>query len=185
MLDLATTDCARLQAAFSAQQEEQSRAAAAAAAADAARRAEAVRRYKATLAARLARDEEGGYRPASVEAFQLQGRQLAATQAKVAVEGVYLRTSQGEFLLPSEIAAALVDRTGRADQGLVLLTRDSDRSGKQLFARCRANGIGAQLGCDVTILGHATLCDRITVVGRAEVPCLVVESAWNIARPQG
>src|SRR5262249_43166811 len=100
------------------------------------------------------------------------------------VEGFYLKTGRGEFLLPSATAAALVDRTGRADQGVVLLTGDADRAAKQLFARCRGDSVAAQLGCDATILGHATLCDRISVVGRAEVPCLVVESAWSIARPQ-
>jgi hypothetical protein len=184
-VDLAAADCGRVQAAFTAALDAQSRAAAEAATAAQAQRAESVRRYKAAIAARTTRDEQSGYRATSLEAFQLYGRELAGNHAKVAVEGVYLRTGQGEFLLPSTVAAALIDRAGRADQGVVLLSADADRSAKQFFARCRANVVGAQLGCDATILGHATLCERVTVVGRAEVPCLVVESSWTIAPPAG
>lgn len=175
-LSLTAADCQKLQAAFTTHQAAQHTAVDA-------EREEAVRKYRAAVAARVHADELRGYRTTSFDDFQFYGASLVRNHAKLAVRGVYLETRRGAFLVASRLDAAQIDKEGTPASGVPLVMKNASPSAKLLFARCQKDVVGKQLGCPMTVLGHAVACVRTTMFGRAQAPCLAVDEAWNIVPP--
>jgi len=179
-VNLTASDCTQVQTALVEQQKAQQAAAAAAAAAE---RQKAVEKYRADVAAQMREDESRGFKSTSIENFKLNGQDLAHHDAKVAVQGVYVKTSRGEFLMPSSLATSQVDVTRTPDEGVNLISRSASRSAKRAFAQCQKDSVKSKLGCPMTILGEAVLCDRTTIFGMAQAPCIAVDDSWYIAPP--
>jgi hypothetical protein len=179
-VSLTAADCKEVQAALAEQLRAQQAAAAQAAATE---RQKAVEKYRGDVAARMREDESKGYKATSVENFKLNGQDLAHHDAKVAVQGVYVKTSRGEFLMPSALATSQVDVTRTPDEGVNLISRSASRSAKRAFAQCQKDSVTSKLGCPMTILGEAVLCERTTIFGMAQAPCIAVDDNWSIAPP--
>jgi hypothetical protein len=178
-VNLTADDCKQVQAALAAQKAQQ---AAAAQAADAARQ-HAVDKYRTDVAARMRDDERKGFKATSIENFKLYGQDLAHHDAKVSVQGVYVKTNQGEFLMPSALATSQVDVKRTPDEGVNLLSKSASRAAKRAFAQCQKDAVKSKLGCSMTILGEAVLCDRTTIFGMAQAPCIAVDDSWYISPP--
>jgi hypothetical protein len=177
---LTAADCADVQAAFAAQRVAQQAAAAQGAEAD---RTQAIRKFRADVAARIRQDEENGFRATSVENFKLNGQDLAHTDTKVAVQGFYVKTSRGEFLMPSALATSQIDMNGTPDEGINLLSTSASRAAKRAFVQCQKDAVKSRLGCPMTVLGEAVLCERTTIFGMAQAPCIAVDDSWYIPPP--
>jgi hypothetical protein len=178
-VSLSAADCSQVQGAFAALKAQQTAAAQAAGA----ERLKAVQKYRADVAVRMREDESKGFKATSLENFKLNSQDLAHHDAKVAVQGVYVKTSRGEFLMPSSLATSQVDVTRTPDEGVNLLTRSASRSAKRAFAQCQKDSVKSKLGCPMTILGEAVLCDRTTIFGMAQAPCVAVDDNWYIPPP--
>ncbi len=126
---------------------------------------------------------EKGIRATSLENFKLYGQDLAHHDAKVAVQGVYVKTIRGEFLMPSSLVTSQVDMKRTPDEGVNLLSRSASRAAKRAFAQCQKDAVKSKLGCPMTVLGEAVLCDRSTIFGMAQAPCIAVDDSWYIAPP--
>jgi hypothetical protein len=75
--------------------------------------------------------------------------------------------------------------SGTTGQGIALLTDDAPRKVRQYLLYCRNDMMAANFGCRMTILGHATLCEKSFMgMSTTEEPCLAVEDNWNVSRPQ-
>jgi hypothetical protein len=124
---------------------------------------------------RDARDESG-YTFVSSEDFLLDGKQLARTGGKLALQGFYVRMGATERLFPSQMAAAFATQGGTSvSLGVALLTDDAPRELRAYFLKCGSLPGSSQLGCAVRVRGHATMCERTTLVGSEALPCLAVE----------
>ncbi|HEY1505902.1 MAG TPA: hypothetical protein VGF92_16470 [Stellaceae bacterium] len=179
-VNLTAPDCGQVQAALADQQRAQQAAAAQAADTE---RQKAVQKYRADVAAQMRGDEGKGYKTTSIENFKLNGQDLAHHDAKVAVQGVYVKTTRGEFLMPSSLATSQVDVTRTPDEGVNLLSRSASRSAKRSFTQCQKDSVKSKLGCPMTILGEAVLCERTTIFGMAQAPCIAVDDSWYIPPP--
>jgi hypothetical protein len=121
-------------------------------------------------------DKSLGYTFVSSEDFLLDGKQLARTGGKLALQGFYVKMGATERLFPSQIAAAFATQRGTsASLGVVMLTDDAPRELRAYFLRCGSLPGSSQLGCAVRVRGHATMCERTTLVGSEALPCLAVE----------
>lgn len=178
-VNLTAGDCKDVQAALETQKAQQ----AATAQAAEAERQRAVDKYRTDVAARMREDEQKGFKATSLENFKLYGQDLAHHDAKVSVQGVYVKTARGEFLMPSSLATSQVDVKRTPDEGVNLLSHSASRAAKRAFAQCQRDAVKSKLGCPVTILGEAVLCDRTTIFGMAQAPCIAVDDSWYIAPP--
>jgi hypothetical protein len=178
-ISLSAGDCTQVQSAFDAQKAQQ---VAAAQAAEAARQ-RAVTKYRSDVAARMRDDERKGFKTTSIENFRLYGQDLAHHDAKISVQGVYVKTSRGEFLMPSSLATSQVDVKRTPDEGVNLLSKSASRSAKRAFEQCQKDSVKSKLGCPMTIVGEAVLCDRTTIFGMAQAPCIAVDDSWYVAPP--
>lgn len=178
-VNLTAGDCKEVQSALAKQKAEQ----AAAAQAAEAERQRAVDRYRSDVAARMREDEKRGFKATSLENFKLYGQDLAHHDAKVAVQGVYVKTTRGEFLMPSSLATSQVDVKRTPDEGVNLLSHSASKAAKRAFAQCQKDAVKSKLGCPMTILGEAVLCDRTTIFGMAQAPCIAVDDSWYIPPP--
>jgi hypothetical protein len=117
------------------------------------------------------------YKRTAFDDFALDGKDLAASSARVSVQGIYIRPGEIETLFPSLLSIAMARQSLGANAGIVLLTTDATRSARKLLLNCQNNPVGAQIGCPLTIRGRASMCTKTTLVGSTEVPCLIVEDA--------
>jgi outer membrane murein-binding lipoprotein Lpp len=178
-LTLTAEDCKQVQAAFDAQKAQQAASVQAAAAA----RQRAVDKYRTDVAARMRADERKGFKATSIENFKLYGQDLAHHDAKVSVQGVYVKTTRGEFLMPSSLATSQVDVKRTPDEGVNLLSKSASRAAKRAFAECQKDTVQSKLGCPITVVGEAVLCDRTTIFGVAQAPCIAVDDSWYVSPP--
>jgi hypothetical protein len=179
-ISLTHVDCTQVQTALTAQKAQQTPAAAQPSPAE---RQKAVEEYRADVTDVMRKYEANGYKTTSIENFKLQGEDLAHHDAKVAVQGVYIKTGLGEFLMPSLLAASQVDIKRTPDEGVNLLSRSASRSAKRAFAQCQKDSVKSTLGCPMTVLGKAVLCERTTIFGTALAACIAVNDTWYIAPP--
>jgi hypothetical protein len=125
------------------------------------------------------RDNERGYRRISLETFLLDGRDLAAQSAKVSLRGAYFSEGNIGLLFTDQAAVAkatMYPEIGRNEPYITLLTDSATRETRQYLLRCRSNPGAAQVGCPITIIGHATICALTNPLGaRRELPCVTVE----------
>lgn len=140
---------------------------------------EARRKYQQELADREKKAAADGYKSMTFEDFQLDGKKLAATNAKVELRGVYLKVGEIEMLMPSSLAIGMMRELGKTADGIGLMSNDAPREIRKYFLECDNSPVASQLGCQITVLGHAEICEKTTLVGRQEVPCLVVEDGWQ------
>jgi TPR repeat protein len=131
---------------------------------------------RAQVSDKLSKAQQQGYRQISFEDFKLDGKQLAEGNAKLFLSGAYSKSGDLDVLQPSGLAVATARRYGN-DSGIPLLTDDAARDVRKYFLECGNNPL-AQLGCPVTVSGHADLCTVTNLVGSRSVPCLVVEDGW-------
>ncbi|HVA41361.1 MAG TPA: hypothetical protein VNF49_11900 [Candidatus Binataceae bacterium] len=142
--------------------------------------AEQKEKYEQEVAHQIALDEQNGYHQMSVEDFVLDGKTLAASESKVAVKGIYMREGESELLLPSIEAAYALMQGQQPGQYIGLLTDDAARNIRKYFLDCDSNSHPS--GCQITILGHATMCERKTLLGSTALPCIAVEDGWNFVQ---
>jgi hypothetical protein len=100
--------------------------------------------------------KQQGYRPVSFEDFKLDGKTLAEANAKLILQGFYSKSGGVEVLQPTGLAVATAKRYGN-DSGIPVLSEDAARNVRKYFLECGNNPL-AQLGCPVTVSGHADLC---------------------------
>jgi uncharacterized protein YecT (DUF1311 family) len=122
----------------------------------------------------LAKQE--GYRPVSFDDFKLDGKTLAGANAKLILRGFYSKSGDLEIMQPTGLAVATARQYGN-DSGIPVLSEDAARNVRKYFLECSNNPL-AQLGCPVTVSGHATMCSVTSLLGSKSVPCLVVEDGW-------
>lgn len=130
---------------------------------------------EATEKLRLA--QERGYRPIAFNDFQLDGKELARTQIKLMLRGFYSKSGDIDILQPTGMAVAVARNYG-IGAGVPLLTEDASREVRALFLQCSENVL-AQLGCPMTITGHADMCEMTDLGGSKNVPCVSVEDGWQ------
>jgi hypothetical protein len=129
---------------------------------------------KKKLEGREAEERQKQYKRITFDDFVLDGKELAANETKISIQGVYIRRSEVELLLRSPMAAAMAQHTGD-DVGVGLMTDDAPRRIRKFFLDCRNNPAATALGCQITVLGHAAICVRVNLVGTKSVPCLAVD----------
>jgi hypothetical protein len=146
------------------------------------RRNEALGQAEATAGA--AKDAErrktvtaDGYRLMTVRDFLLDGRELAANQTRVALEGTYTRDGNLDVLYTSR--KDLMMLRGNTQFRVSLLTDDASRSLRQTILQCQSSGI-QNIGCEgLAVKGHATTCSVWNAFGAThEEPCVAVEDGW-------
>jgi hypothetical protein len=135
--------------------------------------AEAQNKYRATVAEQVRKDQERGYKLITFDDFKLDGKQLAANDAKVSVKGIYRKSYEAEALFPPS------GQTGADSIGLI--TDDAPRSIRKYFLEC-PRSFSWQSDCSITVLGRVRMCK--TLATSKDVPCLIVEDGWYIPPPR-
>jgi uncharacterized protein YecT (DUF1311 family) len=126
------------------------------------------------------RDRDRGYQRVSVDSFALDGRDLAAREAKVSLSGAYISDGNVGVLYADTraiIMATHYPNAGGSNQPRVpLLTDDASRDFRQRLLACQTNPASAQVGCPVIVLGLATMCKLSNALGaERDLPCVAVE----------
>jgi hypothetical protein len=151
----------------------------AAAAAQRAAEEERKKRDDAIAAEAIREEKARGYQRISLETFLLDGRELAARSAKISLRGSYLRDGNIELLFTNQIAVVKATRypqVGRNEPRVGLLTDSATRESRQYLLKCQSDPGAAQLGCPITILGHATICALTGPPGdQQKMPCVAVD----------
>lgn len=113
-----------------------------------------------------------GIRVVTVEEFELDGKKLAASGARLAISGWYYSLGQG-----AEYLAATPNPLISITDGVGLLTEDAERTTRATLLSCRSQGLAdfGRGGCRISIVGHATLCERVLLPQLPPQPCLIVE----------
>lgn len=120
-------------------------------------------------------EKKEGYQRISVEAFALDGKDLAAKVAKVSISGAYLGSDNSSFLFSDVRSVILATRyPNLGDQPKVpLLTDNATREFRKRLLDCRSNPASTQVGCPVIVLGRVTMCTLRSEFGAArEMPCI-------------
>ena len=141
-----------------------------------ARQAEAQRQYELTLSEQRKKDEKKGFKSIAFDDFLLDGKELAMRNTKLSIQGFYVKLGAVEFLMSSIIAIEMTRNEITTDRGIALLTEDAPRNVRQYFLNCRNNVATSQIGCPITVLGHATMCEKTTLLGATTAPCLIVDN---------
>jgi hypothetical protein len=128
-------------------------------------------------AAKLSSAQQRGYQSISFDDFKLDGKKLAASGAKVMMQGFYQKLGDIELLQPTGVAVAVARSRGNDGNGIGLLTDDASRDVRKGLLRC-GDPMIAPLGCQMTIIGHASMCTMTTLVGSKNLPCVAVEDGW-------
>jgi uncharacterized protein len=121
--------------------------------------------------------KQQGYRAISFEDFKLDGTQLSEAKAKLIMHGAYSKAGGVEILQPSGLAVAMAKQGYDDNFGVPLLTDDAARDVRKYFLNCSSN-IAAQLGCAITVTGHADSCSATSLLETKNIACLVVEDGW-------
>jgi hypothetical protein len=97
---------------------------------------------------RVEEDRSLGYSFVSSEDFLLDGKQLARTTAKVALQGMYVKTGAVERLFPSQMSVVMAAQgAASVSNSIVILTDDAPRELRAYFLRCGSLPGSSQLGC--------------------------------------
>ena len=119
---------------------------------------------------------EQGYRRIAFDDFVIDGKEFANSQAKISIQGFYLKMDEVETLFRSGNVIP-----GTTD-GILLLTDDAPKEVRKYFLGCHnitVYELMPTLGCPVKILGRGTTCTKTTLAGSKGVPCIVVEDGWG------
>jgi hypothetical protein len=141
-------------------------------------KADAQRAYQAEVAKSTAYQETHGYTSVSFNNFLLDGKELAESQTKVSVAGIYQRNGAFTALFPNQMAIMREEQ----NINIPVLTEDATREIRSYFLKCDENP--SFHACPITVLGTATMCTKTNLLaGSSEVPCIKVEDGWNVAPP--
>ncbi len=133
--------------------------------------------YQTEAAAKLSNAKQQGYQPITFDDFKLDGKKLAASGAKVMMQGFYQKLGDIELLQPTGVAVAVARSRGDDSNGIDLLTDNASRDVRKGLLRC-GDPMIAPLGCQMTIIGHVSMCTMTTLVGSRNLPCVAVEDGW-------
>jgi uncharacterized protein YecT (DUF1311 family) len=120
--------------------------------------------------------KQQGYRAVSVDDFTLDGKQLSETNSKLILRGFYTKTEGLEILQETGLAVAIARRYGNS-KGVPLLTDTATREVRRYFLGCSSSPL-VEVGCPITVIGHAEMCSPNSFLESKSVPCLVVEDGW-------
>jgi len=129
------------------------------------------------LAARQRAELAKGYSPITVQNFILDGKKLATRNAKRSLTGVYLPVGNLELLFETNADAIQFSNGENPNSPTVYLqTENASRPFRgQLLAWC-SNPASAYVGCNVHVLGRATMCVLSGPFGsQRNVPCVSVD----------
>jgi hypothetical protein len=138
--------------------------------------AEREKTYRAAIAKAEADQEARGYKAMAFDDFVLDGQKLAASEAKVAVHGLYKKIGQMSWFFPDAISTMRDNPKVR----IALLTDDATRETRQFFLASDRDI--ANRGSEITLLGHATTCTITHLAGSQNEPCIEVEDGWNVVK---
>jgi uncharacterized protein len=133
---------------------------------------------QAVRSSRFELAKQQGYRPISFQDFKLDGKQLAETKAKLMMQGFYSKPAGMEVLQPSAVAVAMAKQGYGDNFGVPLLAEDAARDVRKYLLNCGSNIATAQLGCPVTLTGHADTCSESNLIDSKNVVCFAVEDGW-------
>ena len=123
-------------------------------------------------------DQDRGYQRITVEAFVLDGKELAAKSAKVSLSGSYVGQNDNGFLFADTRAVIMATKyPNMGEQPKVpLLTDGASRNFRQRLLMCNSNPGTAQIGCPVTVLGEVAVCTLTNAFGATrEMACINVQ----------
>jgi TPR repeat protein len=129
-------------------------------------------KHLASEAARIEQDRE--YKRITVEDFILDGKELAAANAKVSVKGAYAKWGENEMIFPSGTAVYTAKESLSMDTGIGVLTDDATRNVRKYILDCVTTGAAAQFGCPMTVFARASMCTRTRLGSSKDLPCLIV-----------
>lgn len=115
-------------------------------------------------------DRDAGFSPMSIEAFVLDGKDLARKGAKVAINGSLSREGGIDVLFKDNYSKFRAREGKDVPHVSLLIDETAARDFREYLLKCRAAGY-----CPVTILGHATNCAVTNAFGGSrETPCVQV-----------
>jgi TPR repeat protein len=129
-------------------------------------------KHLASEAVRIEQDRD--YKRITVEDFILDGKELAAANAKVSVKGAYAKWGENEMIFPSGTAVYTAKETLSMDTGIGVLTDDATRNVRKYILDCVTTGAAAQFGCPMTVFARASMCTRTRLGSSKDLPCLIV-----------
>lgn len=118
-----------------------------------------------------------GFSSITVRNFILDGKALAAQGAKVALTGAYMPVGNLEFLFETNIdAIQFANGHNQNSPTVYLITEDASRDFRSQLLACRSNPATVSVGCNVHVLGNATMCALSGPFGiSSNVPCVSVD----------
>jgi hypothetical protein len=118
-----------------------------------------------------------GYKPITFEAFALDGKMLAAVQAKITIKGAYFSGGNLEWLFANQLEAFQANRDGLNVSRIPLLTEDATREFRKALLQCKSTPGSDQMGCPTVIVGHVSICSISGALGGSRnLPCIIVEN---------
>lgn len=118
------------------------------------------------------------YQFVTVHNFVIDGPKLASASAKVKLTGFYIRQGGVEVLYANQQALIIATQSNShgTQRSVPLLTGDAPRALRAKLLNCQSDPDLAQMGCQVTVQGEATMCGPTSAFSAArETPCVNVE----------
>jgi uncharacterized protein len=119
-----------------------------------------------------AADRRLGYATISTDDLVRDSKDLARSQKKVALAGVYMQIGNTERFFSSRLTASLARNGQSTDPGIALLTDQAPDDLRAYFSGCTGFAENVDLGCPARIHGRVSICNR---TGSEEAVCLVVD----------
>jgi hypothetical protein len=118
------------------------------------------------------------YQFVTVRDFVIDGPKLASASAKVKVTGSYIRQGGVEVIYANRQALIMATQTNSpgTQPSVPLLTDNAPHALRERLLNCQSDPTSAQIGCQVTVQGEATMCGLTSAFGATrEMPCVHVE----------
>jgi uncharacterized protein len=119
-----------------------------------------------------AADKRLGYATISTDDLVRDAKDLARSQKKVALAGVYMQIGNTERFFSSRMTASLARNGQSTDLGIALLTDQAPDDLRAYFSGCTGFAENIDLGCPARVHGRVTICKQ---TGSEEAACLVVD----------
>jgi TonB C terminal len=129
---------------------------------------------------------QNNYRAISVRDFVIDGPSLAASHAKVKMNGSYILQGVPTLYADSNaVISAKYYRGGPTQPHVALLTDDASHQLREALVSCDSDPARGQTGCQIEIRGEATMCGVTNAFGATQrVPCVNVEGGGRWSPPQ-
>ena len=126
-------------------------------------------------------DEAKGYKRISIEAFMLDAKSLAASQARVSLVGAYVPDGNFEWFFARQTDVLQATAGAANIPKIPLLTEDAKREFRQFLLRCKSSPGASEMGCLTVITGHVSLCSLSGPLGNGRgIPCVTVENGREV-----